>query len=308
MNICIGITHVASCLPECVDDVRSWGHRTGQPARTIDRLAEAGVHCYHDARGESAMSLAAGAIGSLMAASGVAPHTVDALVYVHTLQGSVAPPPLSLPRLLCEQFGFLDADAFSFAQQHCASALGALRIIRAMFIARPAMRRVLLAGADTMPIASERLMEGAGLLADGAFAALIERDASMNRLLAMATHASGHGWRGASAHEEPRLAAEYFLAARGLITQVISDARCTLPMIQRIFPHHLDLPAWRRILASLGLPQECLFAQNFSRVAHVSVSDAFINLAECNDLVPDRPFLLCAQGVGGFSAAALLER
>jgi 3-oxoacyl-[acyl-carrier-protein] synthase III len=254
------------------------------------------------------MSLAARAIESLMSASAIAPDTINCLIYVHTLQGSVAPPPLSLPRLLCERFGFVNADAFSFAQQHCASALGALRIIRAMFTARPTMKRVLLVGADTMPLASDRLMGGVGLLGDGAFVALIERDACTNRLLAVATHASGHGWRGVLENAEWPLDAEFFLVARRLITQVVNDAHYALPRIQRILPHHLDLPAWRQILESLWIPHEHLFTRNFSRIAHVSVSDAFINLADCDDLIPNEPFLLYAQGVGGFSAAALLAR
>ena len=308
MTACIGIPHVACYLPECVDDVQRWGERTGQSATTISRLVQAGVHQYRDAGGCTAMSLATRAIDNLLRASAVAPGTIGCLVYVHTLQGSVAPPPLSLPHILCRRFGFVNADAFSFAQQHCASALGALRIIRAMFISRPAMKRVLLAGADTMPLDPDRLMVGAGLFSDGAFAALIERDACVNRLLAVATHASGHGWRGALENEEWHSAAGYFLSTRRLIARVLDNAHCTQAEIQRILPHHLDLPAWRRLLESLGIPQDRLFAQNFSRIAHVSVSDAFINLADCDDLITDKPFLLYAQGVGGFSAAALFAR
>ncbi|CAG4913218.1 3-oxoacyl-[acyl-carrier-protein] synthase III C-terminal domain-containing protein [Paraburkholderia gardini] len=308
MTAHIGITHVAFHLPEHVDDVRNWGKRTQQDSTTVRRLERAGVRYYHDANGQSAISLAAKATGSLMNASRIAPDTIDCLVYVHTLQGSVAPPPLSLPHMLCDQFDFTNAQAFSFAQQHCASALGALRVIRATFTAHPDMRRVLLAGADVMPLESERLMQSGGLLSDGAFAALIERDAPVNRLLTLATSASGLGWRGTLGGEEQRLAGQYFFAARNLIGQAAHNARYTLDDIQRILPHHLDLPAWRRLLSSLGLPGDRLFTKNFSRIGHVTVSDAFINLAECNDLVSGKPFLLFAQGVGGFSAAALFIR
>ena len=63
-----------------------------------------------------------------------------------------------------------------------------------------------------------------------------------------------------------------------------------------------------RLLDSLHIPQDRLFAENFARIGHVTVSDAFINLAQCHGLVPGRPLLLFARGVGGFSAAALLVR
>nr|WP_254221873.1 3-oxoacyl-[acyl-carrier-protein] synthase III C-terminal domain-containing protein [Burkholderia multivorans] len=264
------------------------------------------MHNYHRADGQTAIGLAAGAIQRLLDNHDVTPWSVDSLVYVHTFQGSIAPPPQSLPGLLCDRFGFTNAEAFSFGQQHCASALGALRMIRAMFIARAHMKRVLLVGADAMPLESERLMKAEGILGDGAFAAVIERAAVVNRLLSVATDASGLGWRGVLANDESRLAAQNFLMARELIRHTIKEAHFALGDIQRILPHHLDLPAWRRLLDSLHIPQERLFANNFSRFGHVTVSDAFINLALCPGLIPGRPLLLFARGIGGFSAAALL--
>ncbi|CAB3803136.1 3-oxoacyl-[acyl-carrier-protein] synthase III C-terminal domain-containing protein [Pararobbsia alpina] len=308
MNSRIGITHSAYYLPDKVGDVRNWAQLTGQSAACVTQLERAGVHYYHDAAGESVASMATKALDALLESSRLAPDTVDCVIYTHTLQSSVAPPPMSLPRILCDTFGFVHADAFSFAQQHCASALGALRMVRAMFIARPALRRVLLVGADAMPVASERLLDGVGLMSDGACVALIERDAPINRLLAVRTYASGLAWQGALGQQEPRLVAPHFLSARQLIMAVAVDAGLEPSEIQRVLPHHLNLPAWHRVISSLGMPQERLFTENFSRVAHVTVSDPIINLTDCAALQPGRPFLLFAQGVGGFSAAALLLR
>ncbi|WP_321855985.1 3-oxoacyl-[acyl-carrier-protein] synthase III C-terminal domain-containing protein [Paraburkholderia tropica] len=304
----LGIPHVAFHLPPHINDVRDWGRCTRQRIATVQDLVQAGMHCYHSANGQTAIGLAASAIQRLMVVSTVAPRDVDCLIYVHTLQGSIAPPPQSLPGLLCDRFGFTNAEAFSFAQQHCASALGALRVIRAMFAARPHLKRVLLVGADVMPLASERLMKAEGILGDGAFAAFIERGAATNRLLAIAMHASGAGWQGVLEHDESRLAAQHFFTARRLIMHAVQQAHVALDDIERILPHHLDLPAWHRLLDSLRIPRDRLFSKNFARIGHVTVSDAFINLAQCHDLVPGRPFLMFARGVGGFSAVALLVR
>ncbi|MFP6559446.1 3-oxoacyl-[acyl-carrier-protein] synthase III C-terminal domain-containing protein [Paraburkholderia sp. B3] len=302
------ITHVAYHLPGRVDDVGSWGRRAGQYA-AVPGLERAGMHRYHRATGQTAIGLAASAIHQVMLASCVAADTIDCLVYVHTLQGSIAPPPMSLPGLLCDRFCFTHAETFSLAQQHCASALGALRVIRVMFVARPHMRRVLLVGADVMPLEPERLMRGEGIMGDGAFAALVQRGGATNRLLAVGTHCSGLGWRGTSGLDSPSVAARQFLAARSLISTTLRQAHCPPEDLQLILPHHLDLPAWYRLLDSLRIPRERLFASNFARVGHVTVSDPFINLADCDDvLVPGRPFLLFARGVGGFCAAAVLCR
>ncbi len=304
----LGIAHVAFYLPPCIDDIRDWGQRTRQTIATVRKLEQAGMYKYRSANGQTAIGLAASAVQRLLVASAVAPREVDCLVYVHTLQGSIAPPPQSLPGLLCDRFSFSNAEAFSFAQQHCASALGALRVIRAMFAARPHMKRVLLVGADVMPLASERLMIAEGILGDGAFAAFIERDAPINRLVAITMHASGAGWRGVLEQDESRLAAQHFFTARRLITHTVQQAHIALDDIRRILPHHLDLPAWHRLLDSLRIPRGRLFSENFSRIGHVTVSDAFINLAQCHDLAPGQPFLLFARGIGGFSAVALLVR
>ncbi|CAB3972735.1 putative 3-oxoacyl-[acyl-carrier-protein] synthase [Burkholderia cenocepacia] len=302
----IGIPCVAYHLPEHVDSVRHWARRTGQPAAVVAKLEQAGVRNFHVARGQSAFSLAIQAVDSLLRNAPIARESIDCLVYTHTLQGSIAPPPASLPRQLCEHFGLIDVQSFSFAQQHCASSLGALRIIRAMFIARPALHRVLLVGADVMPMETERTMGASALLSDGAFAALVERHARTNRLVALATHASGRGWRGMLGQTEARFLAQYQLVARKLITQVTQDAHVALTELYRILPPHLNQPAWRRLVQSMGLPPERLFAHNFSRIAHVTVCDPFINLADCGPLAPGAPLLLYAQGVGGFSATALL--
>ncbi|WP_245004425.1 3-oxoacyl-[acyl-carrier-protein] synthase III C-terminal domain-containing protein [Paraburkholderia sacchari] len=159
-----------------------------------------------------------------------------------------------------------------------------------------------------MPLETERLVGGEGILSDGAFAALIERNASLNRLLAIVTYASGKGWRGTLANDESSMAAQHFFTARSLISQAAQRANCALDDIQRIFPHHLDLPAWHRLLDSLKLPRDRLFDENFARIGHVTVSDAFVNLADRENLVPGQPFVLFARGVGWFSAAALPVR
>ncbi|PRG77510.1 3-oxoacyl-ACP synthase [Burkholderia multivorans] len=302
------ITHVACHLPGRVEDVASWGSRTGQYA-AVSGLERAGMRSYRRATGQTAIGLAASAIQRLMLASRIAADTVDCLIYVHTLQGSIAPPPMSLPGLLCDRFGFTRAETFSFAQQHCASALGVLRVIRAMFVARPQVRRVLLVGADVMPLEPDRLMRGEGILSDGAFAALVQRSGTINRLLAVGTHCSGLGWRGTSGRDEPAIAAQHFLSARSLIISTLRQAACSPDDLQLILPHHLDLPTWYRLLDSLRIPRERLFTRNFARVGHVTVSDPFVNLVDRDDvLVPGRPYLLFARGVGGFCAAAVLCR
>jgi len=306
VGVSIGIPYVAYHLPEHVDTLRDWGRRTYQPETILSALERSGVRDFHVAVGQSALSLAASAIESLLRVAPIAPASIDCLIYTHTLQGSIAPPPQSLPRALCERFDFARAQSFSLAQQHCASSLGALRIVRAMFAAHPELNRVLLVGADTMPIDADRRMGTSGLLGDGAFAALIERHANVNRLVSLAAHASGLGWRGMLGEADPSFAAQYRLIARKLIAQVASDAGIALCQVRRILPPHLDRPAWQRLVHLLGLPATRLYIRNFARTAHVTVSDPFINLADCSTLAPGSSLILYAQGVGGFSASVLV--
>jgi 3-oxoacyl-[acyl-carrier-protein] synthase III len=276
--------------------VRDWALLTGQPATCADQLERAGIRYYRDAAGESVASMATGALSALMTSSQLAPQTVDCVIYTHTLQDSVAPPPMSLSRILCDTFGFVHAEAFSFAQQHFASALSALRIVHAMLLAHPTLQRVLLVGVAAMPVAFERLWEGAGLMSDGAFAALIERDALINRLIAVRTSAIGCGWQGVLGRRESRLSAQQFLRTRELLIAVAHDAGMEPCEIQHVLPHHLDLPTWHRVLSSLKIPRERPFTDNFSRIAHVTVSDPIINLTDYTALRAGSPFLLLHKG------------
>jgi hypothetical protein len=75
-----------------------------------------------------------------------------------------------------------------------------------------------------MRLESERLMQADGILGDGAFSAFAERGAAVNRLLEIANHASGLGWGGILANDEPRLASPYFFAARSLIKAIVQQA------------------------------------------------------------------------------------
>ena len=144
----IGIPCVAYHLPEHVDSVRHWARRTGQPAAVVAKLEQAGVRNFTWRAGK-VPSASQSKLSTRCCAMHNRPR-VNRLSGLHThAVGSIAPPPASLPRQLCEHFGLIDVQSFSFAQQHCASSLGALRIIRAMFIAsRPPSRTARRGGRD----------------------------------------------------------------------------------------------------------------------------------------------------------------
>jgi hypothetical protein len=57
---------------------------------------------------------------------------------------------------------------------------------------------------------------------------LVERDASINRLVSLAFHASGEGWRGTLEQDESRFA-QYFFAARRLAMQASAEANVPSP-------------------------------------------------------------------------------
>lgn len=302
-----GISATACYLPPCVVDIREWGHRTGQSDEFIQRLMNSGVRHFHDAAGETPEQMALQAVRRLSADVDLVPETVDVVIYAHTLQGSVAPPPRSIVAGICNAAGFSRATAFSVAQQNCASLFGALRVARAMVHARPDVQRVLLIGADAMPVASARVIGDNGVFSDGASAALLERHGTRNRVIAVATHATGHPFRGALSGEEGAFTHQYFTAACRVIKLVTQAGGLRPQDVHRIIPHNLNLPGWRRILEFLRLPMDKLYTANFSRIGHVSVSDVIINLNHLGEVEADAPLVLCANGLGGFSGAALLR-
>lgn len=153
----LALAGIAFSLPDRTVDAHRWAERCGQPSIRARALIENGVTQFHDAAGESPVTLAVDAISSLLRDTRIAHETIDALVYTHTIQSSVIAPPASTTQQIQFQLNLNRALAFSVTQQHCVSPMAAIRVLQALAMRRPSIRRAIVVCADVIGSHCDRL-------------------------------------------------------------------------------------------------------------------------------------------------------
>lgn len=321
----IGIAGVTYRLPGVVrtlEELDARGALRSSPAM----LAGFGFEHAWVAESETALELAMGAVGDLLAETEIEPEEIGVVLYAGALASSstLAADPsengaaLLLPDVtdlfkypvsrVQAEFGLTRATAIGVNQQGCASLFSAIRIGRDMLIAEPEIRAVLCVAADRFPPHTHREMTY-NVVSDGACAALLRKDWRGNRILACGHVTKGALWD--ASEMESEIIAAYFPTARSLIRETLDRAGLGIGDIDWIVPHNVSLRSWEILLGLIELPRERLFADNIARVGHTIASDNLLNLRDLLDsgraLEGDR-LLLFTFGYGLHWSCMVVER
>lgn len=262
--------------------VADWVRLQGLPGEVLVQLHENGMMHFHQAGETSVEALARGAMQALLEEHPVDPLSVDLLVFVHSLPTSTPPAPASLPVRLAAAFGMTRARAFALSGQNCASLLAALRLMRSLFHADPALHRVLLVSADRACGEHYRNLGAFSFESDGASALLVSRQHPFNRAIAFAGHVDGRHHAGfrrpqARAHEYRAL---YGLVAHRLVSRTAQASGLRLGDFKHLLPINVDRHVFERVARSLHMPAEWVFTTNVAQHGHVMCSDVVINLTD----------------------------
>lgn len=300
---CVGLAGVAYHLPP---DARDLGQlaAAGLIAGDVAPLASFGFASARVAGDESHVEMAIQAARRVLDDTDTGPGEVDLLLYAGALASSsvapCAPPPpgsvlhlASVPELfrypasILQQELELDAAVVAGVnQQACASMFSAIQFGRAALLTDPHVRAVLCVAADRLPAGAPRDIVF-NLVSDGACAALLRRDAPMNRILAIhqvtkpMLFEDGAGAAGGTPDAE--VIAAYFPTAMKVIEATLRKAALTLDDIAWIIPHNVSLRSWEILLGMLGLPARKLFGANIARVGHTIAADNIMNLRDAQD-------------------------
>jgi 3-oxoacyl-[acyl-carrier-protein] synthase III len=262
--------------------VADWVRQQGLPGEILAQLHENGMMHFHQAGDATVEALAHGAMQALLEDHPVDPLSVDLLVFVHSLPTSTPPAPASLPTRLATAFGLRRARSFALSGQNCASLLAALRLMRSLFHADPALHRVLLVSADRACGEHYRNLGAFSFESDGASALLASRHHPYNRALAFAGHVDGRHHAGfrrpqARAHEYRAL---YGLVAHRLLSRTAQASGLRLADFRHLLPINVDRHVFERVARSLHMPPHWVFTPNVAQHGHVMCSDVVINLTD----------------------------
>lgn len=304
----IGIADLACYLPERVVSVEEWGLRSGQPPERVKALAANGARHFHDAASQSPVDMGVKAVRLLLSKSSIAPSSVDLLIYTHTVQSSIAPPPTSTVGYVQAACGIDQALGFSVSQQNCVSPLLAVRLVQQMMARHPRIQRAVILTVDLMGTAADgiRGIRDLALHSDGASALLIERNASVNRVLGHHFFTDGRFFRGTDENHELVPDEKYHWSCFATMRAALTQAGLRPSDLDRILPNHVNRAGWQLVLSMLRLSEDRLYTANFSRVGHVFGSDPFINYLH-EDKQPGGRYLLFSSGLAGCFGALVVQ-
>ena len=304
----IGIPDIACYLPERVVSVDEWGRRTGQPPQRIEALRANGVRQFHDAVSQSPVDMGVRAIRRLQEKTGLEPSSIDLLIYTHTVQSSIAPPPTSTAGAIQAACGFSQALCFSVAQQNCVSPMLAIRLTRQMMAHQPQLHRAVIVSVDLMGTAADgiRGILDLSLHSDGATAFLVERGALRNRVQGYHFFTDGRFFRGTDENHDLVPDEKYHWSCFSTMRAALHQAGIRADHLHRILPNHVNLDGWRLVLSMLRLPEDRLQTANFGQLGHVFGSDPFINYLN-EPKQAGGHYLLFSSGLAGCFGALVLQ-
>jgi len=286
----------------------------GMVDSTPDQLEHLGFRRLFVAEAETAYDLAKGAVKKLLRSAAVAPGEIDALIYASAIPEERPRRGGNLSRLfrypataLQYEFEMTRANVIGLAQAGCVSFLSAIRVASSLLVSEPAIRRVLCVSADALPNGSRREVLY-NLISDGGAAALVERGAARNRIVAHTQVTKGYFWDPKNKGNE--IVAASFATARHVIQETLDKAQLDMSEIALVVPHNVNRRSWDILRGLLNIPSERFFGPNIARKGHTIAADNAINLCdavEAGKVKRGDYLLLFTFGFGAHWACTILE-
>lgn len=308
-------SHFGSALGSRRQNVEQ-AEAAGQLFSPAKALRAAGFEAHHVCEAEeSGYDLAVRAV----AASGIDPETIDAIVYSTCLpqNGNIGPAAafgqsgdikhlMRFPAsALQAQLGMQRAFVIGLNQQACTGMLGALRIGRNLLRAEADIHQVLCVTADRFPPGA-RYEQAFNLVSDGAAACLLSRQTP--GLAVLDVHHITNGAMVDAGDEET--AASYFNYCCRLIGETLERSGLRLSDIRRVVPQNTNRTAWKILRQLLGVTADQDYCPSMTDCGHVISADNVINLQRlCEEAPPERGDMILTfmAGYGSNWQSALLE-
>jgi len=258
--------------------------RAGKLESSASVLRSFGFNRAYIAEPPSSSQLAERAVERLFRRCSTQPSDVDAILYSSALPvqaPSRSADPASLFQYpassLQHRFGMVRANTIGISQAGCVSFLSALRLAADMIRAEPLVHRVLCISCDVLPARVRREVLY-NVISDAACAAIVERGAKRDRILAWSQVTKG--FYGDSAQRKNEIVAAYFPTARFVIHEALEKARLKLADIRLIIPHNVNRKSWEILLQILEARPSQFYGRNIRMRGHTIAADHVINLQD----------------------------
>ncbi len=279
----------------------------GRTVTDAESLASAGFRHHHVCGpNTTAFDLARNAVEPIAEHLG----DIDAIVYATCIpaNGNIATPAqydstrdvkylMDYPGSRLQAHFRLDrAQVIGLNQQACTSALGSMRIARALIATEPDISRVLCITSDRFPDGA--IYEQAyNLISDGAGAVIVSDQPEGLRLLA--AHQITNGAMVIASDDET--VGSYFSYTQKLVGETLAKADLSPKDIDWIVPQNTNASAWRILSRILGFSEDRVWFPTLPEAAHIISSDNIVNLhslLKSGQLRPGERVLMLMAGYG----------
>ncbi|MEU8672248.1 3-oxoacyl-[acyl-carrier-protein] synthase III C-terminal domain-containing protein [Streptomyces anulatus] len=233
------------------------------------------------------------------------------VVYAHTTQ-AVAPAHISPAQEIKDRLGLAGVEAFALSQQNCASGIAAVDTAAELLRAEggPGDCALVITGEQAFS-PHIQLIPDVAIMGDAGAACLVTLDGGGDRVLSYATRTLGEFSAAMLLDEERSLEVSKFYAPvlAEVVQEAVTQAGMTLPDIDLIIPHNVNLQSWRQTIGELGIDRSQVFLDNVERYSHCFASDVFLNYTTLRDagrLTAGRNYLFATVGLGATFAAMVI--
>ncbi|MFI9201364.1 3-oxoacyl-ACP synthase III family protein [Streptomyces sp. NPDC053048] len=233
------------------------------------------------------------------------------VLYAHTIH-TLTPAGLDPARVIRDELGLHDAEAFAIGQQACVSSMGAIDV------AAQLLRAEADEDAHALVVAGERafsptvqLIPNTAIMAEAGGACLLRIGGRGDVVRSHATRTLGEYSAGLllTKEETREYGLVYAETLGSVMRQALDGAGLTFADIELLIPHNVNLISWRNVIKELGLDAERVFLENVPRYSHCYASDIFLNYTTLRDagrLVDGKHYLLVSVGLGATLGAMVI--
>jgi 3-oxoacyl-[acyl-carrier-protein] synthase III len=233
------------------------------------------------------------------------------LIYAHTMPFVARPGEPVLDRVR-QRLGLANATVFGLSQQHCASALYAVRLAEYLLHDLDPADEILVMTGEKALSPRFRLVPGITVMGDASAAFRYGNGPDGDEVLALSVRTLGRFYQCIDCPDDQR--AEYVRIYGGTVIEVVKEALdragCDRADIALIAPHNVNTLSWRKIAQDFDIPLDTIYLDNVSTMGHCFGADPFVNLVCARNSGRTKPgdiVLLVAAGLGATFAAIVLR-
>ncbi|NRA64246.1 MAG: hypothetical protein HRU19_07150 [Pseudobacteriovorax sp.] len=303
----IGIIDIEYALGTEVCMTEDYSRNQKLDSEIHDNLIRNASKTYYSARNEDVFALGKKSINAIISRNNIDPKSIAYVIYCHTSQANILPPPFSVVSHLQNCCQLHHASSFSISQQNCVSPIHAIKIVENLLQNKPNDKKAMIVTMDKILLEDLRRIGDSGIQSDGASVILLGKAETLNnQILGCYTYNDKNMIVGITEGRDYEENPNYLWHCTSVMRKSLKAAQIQPQELQTVCPQNTHRPSWEVLLSSMKIPMDRLHIQGLDQIGHALGSDVAINLKNSKSLFRKGHHLVFSSGIGGCFGAFVL--